>query len=346
YNHVLVVKGNLLMHAYLTRTEIKNPSMQKDLDYMLRNCTNLLDAMVEHSNQRGWLGACQEIITFAQHVTQAAWGKDCDLLQLPHFTSVEVGHVLKGKEGVKGVKEYIKLPEEDRKGLADFTEEQKEDVHKACKLIPDVEVTVETFVEDDEDAKIYQNDLITVRVNVDRLNLEQGEEAGLVHAPFFPIAKQESWWVILATKDSKIVNIQKVTKKEKKFSHDIKFMAPPKGEYDMDVYVMSNAYVGIDNVLPVNFTVLDPELLPVFKPHKDDLALDEEPTMFEQMMAGNIEEDSEDDDSDSDDEKETRLQQQGAGGAKGKKGGDDSDSDSDSDDDGPPPLNAEAKKDK
>jgi hypothetical protein len=56
-----------------------------------------------------------------------------------------------------------------------------------------------------------------------------------------PPTTQESWWVILATKDSKIVNIQKVTKKEKKFSHDIKFMAPPKGEYDMDVYVMSNA---------------------------------------------------------------------------------------------------------
>jgi len=122
-------------------------------------------------------------------------------------------------------------------------------------------------------------------------------------------------------------------------------MAPPVGTYDMEVHVMSNSYVSLDVKLPVKFDVLSPDLLPEYKPHKDDMALDEEPTMFEQMMAGNIEEDSEDEvDSEDEEEDQKKLQ----ANSHGKKGGE-SDSDSDSDEEGPPPLSnphEEGKKDK
>ena len=174
YNHVLVVKGNLLMHAHLTRTAIENKAMQQDVEFMLSNCTTLLDAMIDHSHQRGWLEPAREIIVFTQHLTQAVWGKDCELMQLPYFGKAEIKHVTMGK--VKTLKEYIKQDDDAKKGLAGLTAPQKADVLAVCALIPDMKVAVKTFVEDDEDSKIYQNDLITVRVDMDRLNLEEGEE--------------------------------------------------------------------------------------------------------------------------------------------------------------------------
>ena len=77
----------------------------------------------------------------------------------------------------------------------------------------------------------------------------------------------------------------------------------------------------------LHFDVNDPALLPKFVAHKEDMELDEEPTMFEQMMAGNIEEDSEDEDSDSDVEDVTAKATK-----KVKKASSDSDSDSDDED--------------
>ena len=99
--------------------------------------------------------------------------------------------------------------------------------------------------------------------------------------------------------------------------HQIKFLAPRMGEYDFDLYVKSNAYIGLDQKSSVSLTTLDPSVLPEYKVHPDDAELDDEPTLFEEMLNANIEQDSDSDD-------------------------DDDDSDSDNDDDGP--TSAAAKK--
>ena len=106
---------------------------------------------------------------------------------------------------------------------------------------------------------------------------------------------------------------------------------------------MSNAYVGIDQKLEVEIEISDASALPEYKVHPDDAELDDEPTLFEEMMMANVEEDSDSDeeDSDSDEEEEEkgiremsaaerkkeelRRSRQKAAAAEG----DDSDSDSD-----------------
>lgn len=224
-------------------------------------------------------------------------------MQLPHFTESELKHATKGKSGVQTLKEYLKIPKEEMKGLKDMTKEQKEDVHKCCDIIPQITVNTKIFVDDDEDDKVYEGDLCTVQVKVDRENLQEGEKAGLVHAPLFPFPKQEAWWIILGTKEGKIIDIKKVAKPEKEFTHDIKFLAPKTGVYNFDLHVLSNAYIGIDQKLAVQLETLDPSSLPAYKVHPDDAELDDEPTLFEEMLnAHNVEEDSDSDEEDSDDE--------------------------------------------
>lgn len=310
YNHPVCVTGNVLMHAHLLRkTETLSPKAKDDLAYMLRNSNSLIEAMITVCQHQDSMQTAVNCINFGQFVTQAMWTRDSSLLQLPHFTENEAKHCEKGKASVraKDIGEYIKVPDDEKKGLAEFSDEQKRDVLDCCSLIPDLSVETKVFVDDDEDDKVYEGDLCTVRVTLTRNNLKEGEKAGLVHAPRFPFPKQEAWWVILGTREGKIISIEKVTKPGRVVEHDIKFLAPRTGEYEFDLNVVSNAYVGLDQKMKVELTTLDNSVLPEYKIHPDDAELDDEPTLFEEMMNANVEEDSdsdEEDESDSDEEEE------------------------------------------
>ena len=305
YNHPVCVKGNVLMHAHLLRKVqefASNATLMDDLKYMLRLSTSLLDAMISVCQHQDSLQTATNAIEFSQLVTQAMWVKDSTLLQLPHFTQEEVKHCEKGKGKASNILEYREIPDDQKKGMATFTEDQKKDVHEFLKMLPDITVESKVFVDDDEDDNVYEGDLCTVRVTITRNNLKEGEKAGLVHAPFFPFPKQEAWWIILGTKEGKIIHIEKVANPDRVFSHNIKFLAPRQGEYNFDLLVKSNAYVGLDQKSKVSLKTLDNSVLPEYKVHPDDAELDDEPTLFEEMLNANIEQDSDDDDSDDDDD--------------------------------------------
>lgn len=77
----------------------------------------------------------------------------------------------------------------------------------------------------------------------------------------------------------------------------VKMMAPSKpGTVKLDVFVKSDSYIGLDQKKSVEFEVISADTLPQYEPHPDDLELDNEPTLFEQVMQAY------DDETDSDDE--------------------------------------------
>lgn len=303
YNHPVVIKGSALIHAHLTRqTEDLSDSLKEDLHYILMRSGALIEAMITVCQHQESLKTVLNGIQFSQYMTQACWLKDNNIKQLPHFTAKEIEHVMKGKNGVKTLSKYMSIPDNEKKGLADMTEEQKNDVLTCCKIIPNVTVDTRIFVDDDENTEVYEGDLCTVRVNLTRNHLEEGEKAGQVHAPFYPFPRMEAWWVILGTKEGKIISIEKVTNPDQKVEHDIKFLAPRQGTYNFELYVMSNSYIGLDFKDKVELTTLDASALPEYKVHPDDAELDDEPTLFEEMMSANVEDDSEDEDEDDDDD--------------------------------------------
>lgn len=308
YNHPVCVKGNVLIHAHLLRKAEealqKTPSLQDDLRNMLKLSNSLVDAMISVCQHQDSLQTAINCIEYSQYLTQAMWVKDSTLLQLPHFTAEEVKHCEKGKQKVSSITQYREQPDDQKKGMADFTEEQKNDVLEYLKIFPDIEVSCKVFVDDDEDDKVYENDLCTVGVTIERKNLKEGEKAGLVHAPHFPYPKKEAWWIILGTKEGKIISIEKVANPNRIVEHKIKFMAPRKGEYEFDLIVKSNAYLGCDQKEKVKLTTLDSSSLPEYKIHPDDAELDDEPTLFEEILNAHIEEDSDDESDDEDDAKE------------------------------------------
>lgn len=306
YNHPVCVKGNVLLHGHLLRqTDTISDKATTDLDTMLRQSNSLIEAMITVCKHQDWLQTALNCITFGQHVAQACWLRDSTLLQLPHFTDVEVKHCEKGKNQAKNILQYIKLEDGNKKGLANFTDEQRNDVLETCKLIPDVTISTKTYVDDDEDSDIYEDDLATVSVTITKNNFDKVDKTNLVHAPRFPYPKAESWWIVLgATKQNKIISAEKVTSNEHVIEHNIKFLAPGEGQYEFDLFVKSNGYLGIDQKMKVTLDVKDNSTLPEYKIHPDDELLDDEPTLFEEMMNSNVEEDSGSDDDDSDEDSE------------------------------------------
>jgi len=161
----------------------------------------------------------------------------------------------------------LKILPEVFSGSAEFrqcnmTEEQKEDVFKGCYLVPRITVATKVFVGDDEDDRVYEGDFCTIGVILDRENLKEGEKAGLIHAPRFPYPKMEAWWIVLGTKEGKIISIEKVHDPKKFVRHKIKFLAPRLGEYDFELFVLSNAYIGLDQKLKIRMMTLDNSDLP------------------------------------------------------------------------------------
>jgi translocation protein SEC63 len=143
--------------------------------------------------------------------------------------------------------------------------------------------------------------LVTLEVIITRNNLEPGEKVGLVHAPYFPFPKKEAWWVILGqVKQGKIISIEKVANPNRKVVHKIKFLAPPQGTYIFDLVIKSNGYVGCDYSTKVEMASLDNSTLPEYKVHPEDAELDDEPTLWEEMMNANLEQDSDDEEDEND----------------------------------------------
>jgi len=339
YNHPVCIKGNVLLHAHLLRkTEDLSEKLKADLNYMLLKSTALTDAMISVCQHQENMATAINCIEFGQYMTQACWIKDSDLLQLPHFTTEEIKHIEKAKIKQNSIQLYRKVDNDAKKGMATFTEEQKKDVLTCLtKVIPDISVEAKVFVDDDEDDKVYEGDLCTVRVTITRNNLDEGETAGLVHAPRFPFPKQEAWWIILGTKEGKIISIDKVGDSDRVVEHKIKFLAPRVGYYEFDLHVKSNAYMGLDQSCKVTLTTLDNSVLPEYKVHPDDAELDDEPTLFEEMLKANIEQDSDSDNDDDDDDDEEPTKEMSAADKKKAElqkarkaaAGDDDDSDDD-----------------
>lgn len=346
FEHMNILTGNLLLHAHLMRlTGNLTQSLQKDLEKMLNIAPDLLEGMIEVSFQRRWLQTTVSAIKLSQCIIQGLWHSDHSLLQLPHFTEAEVKHVAKGaKVQAKTLSEYLRVEDAEKKGLAKLTEEEKQDVFKACKLLPRIKVDLKLFVEEENESEsvheddepstevaktegaavavsgdvIYEQDLVTLRVTITRENLEDGETAPPVHAPLFPRPMRESWWVMLvdqpkvlakdrdaAPPQGNIHAVEKITDQSKVVVHDLRFMAPPKaGDYSMDLYLYSDCYMGLDEELEVKFSVQPAKDLPEYVAHPEDLELDNEPTLFEQVMTAAVDDSSDEEEEDKEEEEE------------------------------------------
>ena len=318
----------------------------EDLNATLARAPDLVEAIVEISHQRKWLELSVAALKFAQCIVQGLWTNSHSLEQLPYITDAEVKLI---KPFAKTLGEYLRIPDNDKKGLAGLSEEKRAEVLRVCSLIPNLKVETKLFVEEPEEDfladagddatssnarkapvdeeqlakaaavtgdQIYEQDLVTLRITLTRENLLLGATAGPVYAPLFPKTVRENWWVVLTDRPSEdpkrnanlnIYAFEKVSDQARTVTHEVRFMAPQRaGSYEMQLQIFSDCYQGLDHVIPVPFDVLPASQLPVYKAHPEDLELDNEPTLFEQVMAANQDESSDEEDEEEEEEEDDK----------------------------------------
>ena len=80
-----------------------------------------------------------------------------------------------------------------------------------------------------------------------------------VHAPRFPKAKEEGWWLVVGdAKSNGLLCIKRITL-QLKAKVKLEFMAPEAGEYAYTLYMMSDSYLGCDQELELPLKVAEAE---------------------------------------------------------------------------------------
>lgn len=245
--HSAATKVNILLQAHFSRRALP-PDLAKDQDFIVENSVRLLQAMVDVISSSSWLTTALAAMELSQMMIQALWDSDSVLRQLPHF-SQETVERCKAK-GVESVFDLMDMEDEERNKLLQMSEKELKNVAAVCNRYPNIDVTYEV-----QDAKnIKAGKPVQVMCSLER-DIEEDEEVGAVHAPFFPKPKAESWWLVIGDpKTNQLVSIKRLTF-QRKFRVKLDFVAPPPGEYHYTLYFMCDSYTGVDQEYELNLKV-------------------------------------------------------------------------------------------
>lgn len=316
-------KPHLLLMAYMFRGDLPK-EYRDDIKDIVEKVPSLIDLWMEislmfHIQYRSkrvpknmTFKAMNTILKFSQHVIQGMWEFDSELLQLPYTDTERVNKISKKMQKKSPtLKDYISLSPEDRKAQEIYSDSELATIEKYIKNLPDVKVSAEVVTEGAEDIVVL--DLVSIIIKVDRTNLQEGEKAPPVCSQTYPFMKTEKYFVYMTDfKDLNVFSHIKFDGNDKVQEKTIKFQAPPTmiGNVVLNIHCFSDSYVGLNTKTELKFTVKkESEVRTMFKYHEEDIK--REPTLFEQVLQGMNEENS-DDDLEEEDEDETASKSMGS----------------------------------
>lgn len=300
FSDMIVRRGTALLYAHMWRMHDRmGKAVQAEVDSALKNSIKVGRAMVSiaahgSGDRSGYFEVVRDLVRFRQCLVQALDADSSPLLQLPHVQHVPED-APEFKEVVSGgpaLKTFLKQQK--------FNEQQVLDVEAFCRHVPQVEVSCSVGVSDEEG--IADGDLATLTVTLVRQNLEEGETVGAVHAPFFPVAKYEEWWLLVYDdRGRRLVTVDVILGTRNTEQSKLRFMVPRAGDFHWTVHAMCDSYVGLDVSCPVTFKALRKNQVKreIFI-HPEDMQIR---TLFEELMEGLQ---PADDDSESEDENEVK----------------------------------------
>ncbi|XP_052703482.1 U5 small nuclear ribonucleoprotein 200 kDa helicase-like [Crassostrea angulata] len=242
------VKTNLLLQAHLSRMQL-SAELQSDTEEILSKAIRLIQACVDVLSSNGWLSPALAAMELAQMVTQAMWGKDSYLKQLPHFSQDIIKRCQEKK--MESIFDIMEMEDDERNELLQLTDEQMADVARFCNKYPNIEMSFDV----QEKEGIHSGSPVNVLVSLER----EDELVGPVVAPFFPQKREEGWWVVIGdNKSNSLLSIRRLTLQQKA-KVKLDFVAPSPGHYNYTIFFMSDAYMGCDQEYKFSIDVKEGE---------------------------------------------------------------------------------------
>jgi pre-mRNA-splicing helicase BRR2 len=241
------VKTELLLQAHFSRLQL-SAELQADLEHILREILKLIQACVDVLSSSSWLSPALVAMEMSQMITQAAWGSDSYLKQIPHMGTAQLKRAQ--QKNVESVFDLTDLEDDERNEILQMTPAQLGDVAQFCNRYPNIDVVFN--VEDQDD--LHAGSQATISVELDRDD-EEGSQLGPAIAPHYPQRKAEVWWLVLGNPGTNaLLAIKRVTPGNK-MSVKLEFMAPSEGEHDLKLYFMCDAYQGSDQEFELSMKV-------------------------------------------------------------------------------------------
>eukprot|EP00922_Rhytidocystis_sp_ex-Travisia-forbesii_P008885 GHVS01012981.1.p1 GENE.GHVS01012981.1~~GHVS01012981.1.p1 ORF type:complete len:632 (-),score=114.26 GHVS01012981.1:103-1998(-) len=294
----IVVRNYMLILGHMQRLHgLMSPSLLEDLSHILKYSTLITQSMLEIATLRDWVFTSQSMLEFRRCLLQALDIRCSSLMQVPHFNADVLKHCHKGKNAVKDLADFMHQSPEERKGLTNMNQQQLADVQAFCSHVSDM--SIKAYVEVDDEKEICVGDVGTCNIQLVRQNLQEGEAAGPIHSPFFPEVKREEWWTLLIDKsDGRVLGFCCSKSCERVVVERVQFPVQRAGKHCLLVQSMCDSYAGMDVQTTVEYKALaEAEVNREVFVHPDDEALDNEPTLFQQML-GQLEEDNTSDEDD------------------------------------------------
>jgi len=239
-------KANILLQCHFGRIPI-SADFATDQKFILERIIRLVHGMIDVVSSNGWLKPALIAMEVSQMITQAVWTTDSSLLQLPYFDEILVD---KCKEaGVKDITDFVNIDNDKRNSILDMSEEKLAQVAKVCNMYPSIEMNLE--VEDKEELVATK----PIKVMVSLFREIEDDAVPPVHAPYYPLNKEEYWFIIIGDlAHNKLYAIKRLTiGKEAKVK--LVFALNDPGTYQFKAYLVCDSYTGADLEEDIIFNV-------------------------------------------------------------------------------------------
>ncbi|KAJ3008876.1 activating signal cointegrator 1 complex subunit [Thoreauomyces humboldtii] len=279
-------KAFLLLQGHLVRLRtMPCADFLTDTVSVLDQSIRVMQAMVDVAAEDGHLATCLGIMHMMQCIKQAVWPSASPLLTLPRVEGHHLPAMKHKGRPVSSVSDLVRMSGKEvdsvlAEGLAGMSARDRDEIKRVVGNMPRLEVKVK--VEGDGVVEkvpglwgVTAGEEYTVRAEIVRRRPfgdappQQQQQQQRVHSPKFPKPQYEGWWVVLGDVDEdEVVALKRVAgpgpqqkdtqanvggrqlqgKQSTRMTTGLKFVAPDEpGEIELQLFVVSDAYVGLDD---------------------------------------------------------------------------------------------------
>lgn len=295
------IKKNLLLLAcHLQRkTHLLSPALKEDLTLILKKAIPITRGMIDISFMVNWIPTIQAVLAFRKALYQANELKDSPITQLPHTTTARAADIVQfvRRHPVNNFRDLIQtLLKNKKEALSAYSDAEIADVQAVFDQLPDIELTASVYVEDEDE--ICVGDIATCKVKLTRKHLKDGEAQGPIHAPFYPGRRFEEWFFFISDAQTNTLHGCKSAKSlAKEIEVEAQFLVTAPGARKLIVVAICDSYFGVDHNIHYAFKALNKDQTRRSDyVHPEDAALDNQPSLYQQMI-GNFGDDESSEDS-------------------------------------------------
>ncbi|KAH9490919.1 activating signal cointegrator 1 complex subunit [Bulinus truncatus] len=290
-------KTNILLQAYFSRLTLPSSDFQTDTKSVLDQAIRVLQAMLDVSADEGWLVTSLNIIMLIQMVVQGRWWNDSTLLTLPHMQTYHVSCLrsMGGKRDNRNFSS-VHGPIESLPQLMDICDGkhhvlnslfdgimEQQQIDQVCQVLvslPQIEVKVEVKgwlarVGQDRTKEVditysggvrpescwlpvHADQEYVFHITLRRINRSKKTDSK-AHTLSFPKPKDEGWIIVIGNIETReVIALKRVGFVRGRTTANISVYTPQvMGRVIYTVYLMSDAYLGLDQQYDVCFDVLE-----------------------------------------------------------------------------------------